>query len=117
MPAERGFPKQKRLFVDDFEFVSQHIPRDSESCAVIVTRGHKHDAIVLEAVLEVPHRYIRMIGSKRKVHIIYEALKAKSVDERLLAAVHAPIGTDINAEIPEEIALSIVSELLKVRGG
>ena len=54
-----------------------------------------------------------MIGSKRKVHIIFEALKAKGVDEKLLAAVHAPIGIDINAETPEEIALSIVSELVK----
>jgi xanthine dehydrogenase accessory factor len=110
------FPEADEIVVDDFEFVSQHIPRESETYAVIVTRGHKHDAIVLEEVLKVPHRYIGMIGSKRKVHIIYEALKAKGVDVKLLTAVHAPIGIDINAETPEEIALSIVSELVKVRG-
>ena len=81
-----------------------------------MTRGHKHDAIVLEEVLKVPHRYIGMIGSKRKVHIIFEALKAKGVDEKLLAAVHAPIGININAETPEEIALSIMSELVRERG-
>lgn len=111
------FPEVDDIVVDDFDFVSQHIPQDTEFYAVIVTRGHKHDAIVLEEALKVPHRYVGMIGSKRKVLIIYEALKAKGVDENILAAVHAPIGIDINAETPEEIALSIVSELVKVRGG
>jgi len=111
------FPEADEIIVNDFDFVSQHLPVDTGPYAVIVTRGHKHDAIVLEEVLKVPHRYIGMIGSKRKVHIIYEALKAKGVDEKLLAAVHAPIGIDINAETPEEIALSIVSELVKIRGG
>ena len=110
------FPEADEIIVDDFDFLSQYIPRDTESYAVIVTRGHKHDAIVLEEVLKVPHRYIGMIGSGRKVHIIYEALRAKGIDDRLLALVHAPIGIDINAETPEEIALSIVSELVKVRG-
>lgn len=115
--SRERFPEADEIVVDDFEFLSQHIPHDGESYAVIVTRGHKHDAIVLEEVLKLPHRYIGMIGSKRKVHIIYEALKAKGVDGNLLADVHAPIGIDINAETPEEIALSIVSELVKVRGG
>jgi xanthine dehydrogenase accessory factor len=110
------FSEADEIIVDDFDFVSQHLPKDGDPYAVIVTRGHKHDAIVLEEVLKVPHRYIGMIGSKRKVHIIYEALKAKGVDVKLLTAVHAPIGIDINAETPEEIALSIVSELVKVRG-
>jgi xanthine dehydrogenase accessory factor len=110
------FSEADEIVVDDFEFVSQHIPRDSETYAVIVTRGHKHDAIVLEEVLKVPHRYIGMIGSKRKIQIIYEAMKTKGVNKSLLAQVHAPIGIDINAETPEEIALSIVSELVKVRG-
>jgi len=110
------FPEADDIVVNDFDFVSQHVLRDGEHYAVIVTRGHKHDAIVLEEVLKVPHRYVGMIGSKRKVHIIYEALKAKGVNENLLAAVHEPIGIDINAETPEEIALSIVSELVRVRG-
>ena len=113
---QERFPEADEIVVDDFDFLSQHLPMDADPYAVIVTRGHKHDAIVLEEVLKAPHRYIGMIGSKRKVHIIYETLKAKGADEKLLAAVHAPIGIDINAETPEEIALSIVSELVKVRG-
>ena len=109
------FSEADEIIVDDFDFVSQHFPTDTEPYAVIVTRGHKHDAIVLEEVLKVPHRYIGMIGSKRKVHIIYEAMKTKGINEGLLAQVHAPIGIDINAETPEEIALSIMSEIVKVR--
>jgi xanthine dehydrogenase accessory factor len=114
---DERFPEADEIIVDDFDFLSQHLPGDGEPYTVIVTRGHKHDAIVLEEVLKVPHRYIGMIGSKRKVHIIYEAMKTKGVNEGLLAQVHAPIGIHINAETPEEIALSIVSELVKVRGG
>ena len=113
---KKRFPEADEIIVDDFDFLSQHLTGDGEPYAIIVTRGHKHDAIVLEEVLKVPHRYIGMIGSKRKVHIIYEALKAKGVDDKLLAAVHAPIGIDINAETPEEIALSIMSEVVKIRG-
>lgn len=80
-----------------------------------MTRGHKRDAIVIEEVLKVPHRYVGMIGSKRKVHIIYETLKVKDIDEKLLAAVHAPIGININAETPEEITgVSAAEQTLQV---
>jgi xanthine dehydrogenase accessory factor len=110
------FPEADDVVVDDFENVLKHIDNDSEAYAAVVTRGHKHDALVLEKILTRQHRYIGMIGSKRKIRIIFDYLKEKGFDPELLRSVHAPIGIDINAETPQEIALSIVAELVKVRG-
>jgi xanthine dehydrogenase accessory factor len=110
------FPEADDVIVDDFENVRKHIDDDSEAYAAVVTRGHKHDALVLEKILTRQHRYIGMIGSKRKIRIIFDYLEEKGFDPELLKRVHAPIGIDINAETPQEIALSIVAELVKVRG-
>jgi xanthine dehydrogenase accessory factor len=110
------FPEADDVIVDDFENVLGHIDNDSEAYAAVVTRGHKHDALVLEKILTKQHKYIGMIGSKRKIRIIFDYLKEKGFDPELLRSVHAPIGIDINAETPQEIALSIVAELVKVRG-
>lgn len=83
---------------------------------VIVTRGHKSDALCLEEVLKRPFRYVGMIGSKRKVNTVFEYLKGKGYDEQLLRKVHAPIGIQINSQTPQEVAVSIVAELIKERG-
>ena len=110
------FPEADEVIADDFENVLKYIDDDGEAYAAVVTRGHKHDALVLEKILTKPHRYIGMIGSKRKIRIIFDYLEEKGFDPEFLKCVHAPIGVDINAETPQEIALSIVAELVKVRG-
>ncbi|HID61150.1 MAG TPA: hypothetical protein EYP49_00160 [Anaerolineae bacterium] len=84
---------------------------------VIVTRGHKHDRDALRQVVSSPAAYIGMIGSRRKVKIVFDELQKDGVAEEALAAVHAPIGLDIHAETPEEIALSVMAEIVMVRRG
>ncbi|MBW2130402.1 MAG: XdhC family protein [Deltaproteobacteria bacterium] len=84
---------------------------------VIVTRGHLHDKRVLEQALKTPAAYIGMIGSRRKVSLIFDKLREEGFGEADIKRVHAPIGLDIGAETPEEIAVSIVAELIKVRAG
>jgi len=84
---------------------------------VILTRGHKHDALVLEQVMKRPTRYVGMIGSKRKTKMVMDYMRQKGFDEKLLGTVYAPIGIEINSETPQEIAVSIVAELIKVRRG
>jgi len=81
-----------------------------------VTRGHSHDALVLEKCIEKQTSYIGMIGSKRKVRMVLEYLKEKGVRKEILESIYAPIGIDINSETPQEIAISIVAQLIKVRG-
>lgn len=82
---------------------------------VIVTRGHLQDQTVLEKALQTAAGYIGMIGSKRKCRLIFDSLLEKGYSEEQIKRVHAPIGLNINAETPEEIAVSIVAELIQQR--
>ncbi len=88
---------------------------DDNSYLVIVTRGHMHDKVILERALRTEAVYIGMIGSRRKRDTIFETLTKKGFTRHDLERVYSPIGTDIGAETPEELAVSIVGELIKVR--
>ncbi|HXP95787.1 MAG TPA: XdhC family protein, partial [Telmatospirillum sp.] len=88
---------------------------DEHSYLVIVTRGHLYDRIVLEQVLRSGAAYIGMIGSRSKRDLVFKEMTAHGYGEEELARVTAPIGTNIGAETPEELAVSIVGELILVR--
>jgi xanthine dehydrogenase accessory factor len=90
---------------------------DRDSYLVILTRGHLHDKTVLEQALKTDAGYIGMIGSRRKRDLIYQELLTKGFGQSELDRVHAPIGLAIGAETPEEIAVSIVAELIQIRAG
>jgi xanthine dehydrogenase accessory factor len=90
---------------------------DSNTYLVIVTRGHKHDEAALRSILTSPARYFGMIGSRRKIHVVFDDLRHEGASAEQLARVHAPIGLDIGAVSAEEIALSIAAELVSVRRG
>jgi xanthine dehydrogenase accessory factor len=110
------FPEADNVFAEDFNEVFNHLDFSGNPYLVIVTRGHSHDALVLEKSIGQPMRYIGMIGSKRKVRMVLDYLREKGVKKEILESVHAPIGIDINSETPQEIAISIVAELIQVRG-
>jgi len=82
---------------------------------VIVTRGHMHDATVLRQVLRTRATYIGMIGSRRKRDIIYQKLMGEGFTAEAIGRVCSPIGVPIGGETPEEIAVSIAAEMIKVR--
>jgi xanthine dehydrogenase accessory factor len=88
---------------------------DQDTYCVVVTRGHRHDAQSLAAVVDRGAGYVGMIGSKRKVLLVRRELLERSVSEETLDLVHAPIGLDIGSVTPEEIAISITAELVQVR--
>ena len=90
---------------------------DAATWIVIVTRGHRTDQEVLQAALAAPAAYVGMIGSPSKVRAIYKKLAEAGTPRDTLARVHAPIGLDLGAETPDEIALSIVAELVMLRRG
>ena len=110
------FPDADEVMVSEFENCFDRLHIGDSSYVVIVTRGHLYDGIVLEQALESKARYIGMIGSKNKIRTLYQNLMKKGVTREALGRVHAPIGIEINSETPEEIAVSIVAELIKVRG-
>ncbi len=84
---------------------------------VIVTRGHRHDGDALAAVVPSPARYVGLIGSRRKVLAIYRSLLEDGVSPEVLRRVHAPIGLNVGAVTPGEIAVSIAAQLVAVRRG
>jgi xanthine dehydrogenase accessory factor len=112
-----NFPYAKEVITCPFESVMERLPVNESSYLVIVTRGHSHDKTVLEQALKTPAKYIGMIGSRRKVKIIYDNLIKEGFNQEQLDKVYSPIGETIGAETPEEIAVSIVAQLIKVRSG
>lgn len=111
--AER-FPMASE-FYSTYEDAFAKIRPNSSSYLVIVTRGHKDDMRVLGWAIDTEARYIGMIGSKRKVISVYKALEKEGHDLEKFERVHAPVGLDIGALAPEEIAVSIAAELIAVR--
>ena len=100
-----------------FEGCFAGLPDGPGTFVVIVTRGHQHDADVLAQALHTRAGYIGMIGSRRKRDAVYARLRDEGFTDADLARVHCPVGLGIGAETPEEIAVSIVAELIQVRAG
>ena len=111
-------------FGEGIEVIVDHIPTWIEthrlpptSYAVIVTRGHTHDLDAMRALAKMSLRYLGLIGSKAKVKRIFDALIEEGMPAKSLEGIHAPIGLDIGAITPQEIAVSILAELIGVKHG
>jgi len=113
------FPDADGLAVIDFSDPFKQVNVRAGGYVVLVTRGHKYDYDCILELLEmdVPLAYLGMIGSRRRVRAAFEALVADGVEPKRLQGVHAPIGLDIGAETPAEIALAIAAEIVAVRRG
>ena len=114
--SQERFPDAHEVrVIDDFNHALKDLEIDKDSFIVIVTRGHKYDREVLAQALKSGAGYIGMISSRRKREEIYKALMEQGVKKEELSQVHSPIGIPIGGETPEEIAVSIVAEIIKVR--
>jgi xanthine dehydrogenase accessory factor len=111
------FPEADRITVGRFEEVLAEYPVDARTYIVCVTRGHKHDETSLRAVVGSPAAYIGMIGSRRRVGAVLRHLVEEGAEAEAVARVHTPIGLDIGAETPEEIAVAVMAEIIMVRRG
>ncbi|MEX1231452.1 MAG: XdhC/CoxI family protein [Planctomycetaceae bacterium] len=109
------FPQAKRLIVGEIDRLLSGLDIDPSTMCIIVTRGHQHDEEALYHLAESPARYVGMIGSKRKIKLIFEDLLKEGISAEALAKVHAPLGFDIGSQTVPEIAISIVAELIAVR--
>ena len=108
------FPMAREIHTS-FEEAFEKIKPNAATYMVIVTRGHKDDMHVLRWAVGTSPRYIGMIGSKRKVLSVYQALEREGFSPSEFERVHAPVGLDIGALAPEEIAISIAAELIAIR--
>jgi xanthine dehydrogenase accessory factor len=112
--SRERFPQADAVHVLDFKNIATKLDLNMTSYLIIVTRGHASDEVVLEQVVKLPVAYIGMIGSRSKVKAILDHLKAEGVEQEMIDRVHSPIGLKINAETPEEIAVSIMAEIIAV---
>lgn len=111
------FPQAVEVVVDDIPAWLAAADLPASAYMVIVTRGHRHDLDALRAVIDRDLRYVGLIGSRAKVARVYDALAGEGVAPTRFERVHAPIGLDIGAVTPQEIAVSILAELIAVRRG
>jgi len=109
------FPEAKEVIAEDFDQAMARITPNESSYLVIVTRGHRDDMRILRWAVQTRARYIGMIGSKRKTIAIFRELTQEGLAPELFERVHAPVGLDIGAITPEEIAVAITAELIAVR--
>lgn len=117
MLTRERFPDADQLVHGDVARTSELVPIDATTHVVIVTHAHEQDADALRSVLGSEAASIGMIGSSRKIEKIFEQLRTDGATAAQLEAVHAPIGLDIGAETPAELALSIIAELVAAASG
>ena len=111
------FPEAARAFhLPGYRNISEIVGLDSHTYVVIATRGHRFDETVLGQVVDFDLPYIGMVGSRQKNAIVFERLQEKGISAERLKRVHAPIGLPIHSETPEEIAVSILAEIIQARG-
>ncbi len=102
----------KTLYLPQFDpFPVVH----SDTYICLVSKGYVSDGAALKKIINSPARYIGMIGSRKKIQTVYEHLTSEGIDPQSFKRVHAPIGEDIHAESPEEIAISILAQIIKIK--
>jgi xanthine dehydrogenase accessory factor len=109
------FPDAREILAEDFDQAFAKLSISESACLVIVTRGHRDDMKVLRWAVQTPARYIGMIGSKRKTIGIFRELTKEGIPAEKFDRVCAPVGLDIGAVTPEEIAVAITAELIAAR--
>jgi xanthine dehydrogenase accessory factor len=109
------FPEAEATYAEEYEDVFPKLPVNSSSYVIIVTRGHRDDMRVLRWAVNTPAKYIAMIGSKRKTISVVHELEKEGLPREAFDKVFAPMGLEIGAEMPEEIAISVVAEMIAVR--
>lgn len=113
-PEDFAFPNITQVLRLAADYEGLPTP-DENTYVALVSKGFLTDEAALRRILDTPAAYIGMIGSRRKREVVYDKLRADGISEERLARVHAPIGLDIGAETPEEIAVSILGEIIQVR--
>ena len=114
--AER-FPEADQVYNEDFVDALNRLPINANTFIVIATRGHRYDAVATEAAAQSKASYVALLGSKRKTILVYESLIERGMSMDRVCELRSPTGLDIQARTPEEIAVSIVAEMLMFRLG
>ena len=113
--SRERFPEAEEVHAAEYEEIFPRLGINETSYLIVVTRGHRDDMRVLRLAAGTPARYIAMIGSRRKVLNVVRELEKEGISREALEKIHAPMGLDIGAVSPEEIAVSVTAEMIAVR--
>jgi xanthine dehydrogenase accessory factor len=108
-------PSAEAAVACDYHDLPSDLGIDADTYVVVATRGHQHDAVIVEQLARIETRYLGMLGSRRKVALTWKLLEEQGIPRVRLDRIHAPVGLSIGADTPEEIAISVVAELVAVR--
>ncbi len=108
-------PAAESTVACDYHDLPATLGIDADTYVVVATRGHQHDAVVVEQLARMDTRYLGMLGSRRKVALTWKLLEEQGISRARLDQIHAPVGLSIGADTPEEIAISVVAELVATR--
>ncbi|MGH9339300.1 MAG: XdhC family protein [Acidobacteriota bacterium] len=111
------FPHAHEIVAAPFEEGLEQVQVTENSFVLVVTRGHSHDQTALEKAIQTPARYVGLVGSRRKIQMIVQDLLDKGFPPETFSRLYAPIGIEIGSETPEEIAVSVMAELIALRKG
>ncbi len=111
------FPDASQILVGNLASEVRRVPLDRNTAVVLVTRGHRQDEEILREIVREPLGYIGMIGSRRRISAVFADMERDGFESCHLDRVYSPIGLDIGAESPEEIAISILAEIIRIRRG
>ena len=111
------FPETEDLILTDMEQFARDLPSDPGTYIVLLSRGFSRDKAILSQLIQKDFKYIGMIGSLKKINTMKEDLQKEGIPEEAFSKLKAPIGLDIGAETPEEIAISIAAEIVAVKKG
>lgn len=108
-------PVAEATMTCDYHDIPQSLGIGADTYVVVATRGHQHDAVVVDQLARLETRYLGMLGSRRKVALTWKLLEEQGIPRPRLDRIHAPVGLSIGADTPEEIAISVVAELVATR--
>jgi xanthine dehydrogenase accessory factor len=105
----------EKYFVNDYTALKEMIPSGNNHYVVIMTFGYRSDDIALKALLEKKFKYFGLLGSKKKIEKLFDDYRKEGISEERLQRIHTPVGLAINSQTPEEIAVSIAAEIIKIK--
>ncbi|MEO5572143.1 MAG: XdhC family protein [Bacteroidia bacterium] len=111
---QNNFVQEKKI-VDHYSLLKDFIPDGENNYVVIMTFGYRPDKVALKALMDKNFKYLGVLGSKSKIEKMFDELRAEGISENQLKKIHAPVGINIKSETPEEIAVSIAAEIIKVK--
>ena len=105
----------EKCFINSYSDIAAYIPEGPDHFVVVMTFGYRSDDIAIRSLLSRNYRYLGVLGSQTKINKLFDDYRKEGINENCLQQIHTPIGLDINSQTPEEIAVSIAAEIIRIK--